>query len=141
MCKLIHAPSPVDTPSVNCAWLTCGKIMRNLAQCVRRHGKHCLVSVTVTGEKDLLCYKYENNLHLSSCFRTNIECTHSREVEQLRKRYTFEEKQLIKEFLEAKKNFNQKSETLLQELEEKSLPGKLDKTDSLSLSLSLLLMF
>ena len=47
-------------------------------------------------------------------------------MEQLRKRYTFEEKQLIKEFLEAKESFNQKSETLLQELEEKSLPSKLD---------------
>ena len=47
-------------------------------------------------------------------------------MEQLRKRYTFEEKQLIKEFLEAKKSFNQKSETFLQELEKRSLPGKLD---------------
>ena len=53
-------------------------------------------------------------------------------MEQLRKRYTFEEKQLIKEFLEAKESFNQKSETLLQELDEKNLPGKLDTTDSLS---------
>ena len=90
------------------------------------------MSITVTGEKDLLWYKFESNLHPSSHFRTNIECTHSREVEQLRKRYTFEEKQLIKEFLEAKESFNQKSETLLQELDEKNLPGKLDTTDSLS---------
>ena len=54
-------------------------------------------------------------------------------MEQLRKRYTFEEKQLIKEFLEAKESFNQKSETLLQEPEVKGLPRKLDATDSLSL--------
>ena len=77
-------------------------------------------------------------MHPSSHFRTNIECTHSREVEQLRKRYTFEEKQLIKEFLEAKESFNQKSETLLQELEERTLPSKLDISLSLSLSLSLI---
>ena len=69
---------------------------------------------------------------VSSHFRTNIECTHSREVEQLRKRYTLEEKQLIEKFLEAKESFNQKSETLLQEPEEEGLPGKLDMTDSFS---------
>ena len=82
-------------------------------------------------KKDLLCYQFESNLHHSSHFRTNIECTHGREVEQLRKRYTFEEKQLIEKFLEAKESFNQKSETLLQEPEE-GLPGKLDVIDSLS---------
>ena len=65
MCKLIRAPSPADTPSANCAWLTCGKLMRNLAQCVRRHGEHCLVSVIVIGEKDSLSeYKFKSNLHL-----------------------------------------------------------------------------
>ena len=77
-------------------------------------------------------------MHPSSHFRTNIECTHSHEVEQLRKQYTFEEKQIIKEFLEAKESFNQKSKTLLQELEEKSLPGKLNTQ---ILSLTFLLMF
>ena len=59
-------------------------------------------------------------------------------MEQLRKQYTFEEKQIIKEFLEAKESFNQKSKTLLQELEEKSLPGKLNTQ---ILSLTFLLMF
>ena len=121
MCKLIRAPSPADTPSANCAWLICGRITRNFAQCVRRHGKHCLLSITVTGKKDLLSLiEIWYNLHPSSHFRTNIECTHSSEVEQLRKRYTFEEKQLIKEFLKAKESFNQKSETLLQELDSSS---------------------
>ena len=139
MCKLIRALSPVDTPSVNCAWLICGIIMRNLAQCARRHGRHYLLSVTVTGERSLLCCRFESNLHLSSHFRTNIECAHSREVEQLRKRYTFEEKQLIEKFLEAKESFNQKSETLLQEPEEEDLPGKLDRYDRFSLSLMFLL--
>jgi hypothetical protein len=55
-------------------------------------------------------------------------------VEQFRKRYSFEEKQLIKKFLEAKETFNQQSETLVQESEERGLLGKLDTTDSPSLS-------
>jgi hypothetical protein len=136
MYKLIQAPSPVDTPSVNCAWLTCGRIMRNLAQCVRRHGNLSLLSVMITGENDLLCYQFESNLPPSSHFRTNIENTHSHEVERLRKQYSFEEKQLIQKFLEAKESFNQKSETLVQESEKRGLLGKSDLTNSLFLSLS-----
>ena len=55
-------------------------------------------------------------------------------MEQLRKQYTLEDKELIKKFLEAKKSFNLKSESLVQELEDKGQSGK---HDSLSLSLSL----
>ena len=73
----------------------------------------------------------------STYFRTNIESTHGHEVEQLRKQYTLEDKEFIKKFLEAKKNFNLKSEILVQDLEEKGPSGKLNKTVSLSLSLSL----
>ena len=62
-------------------------------------------------------------------------------MEQLRKQYSQEDKELIEKFIEERKSFNLKSESLAQELEDKGQPGKLSMTDflpsSLSLSLSL----
>jgi ribosomal 50S subunit-recycling heat shock protein len=52
-------------------------------------------------------------------------------VEQLRKEYSWEDKELIDKFLEAKRIFNLKSESLAQELEEKGqLPGKIGTINS-----------
>ena len=75
-------------------------------------------------------------------FRANIESTHGREVEQIRREYSQEDKELIEKYLEAKRTANLKSEGPAKELEETEvLPGKLGMTDpppfvSLSLSLS-----
>jgi hypothetical protein len=120
MCKLIHAPFPVDTHSVNCAWLECGHLRRTPAQCVRRCGKYFLLSVLITGEKSSL------NAVTNQCiasfylfYRRNIENAYGREVEQLRKEYSQEDKELIEKCLEAKRIFNLKLESLVQELEEK----------------------
>jgi hypothetical protein len=53
-------------------------------------------------------------------------------VERLRKEYSEEDKELIKKCLEAKRIFNLKSESLVQESEgKKQLPGKLGVTYSL----------
>ena len=57
--KLIPVLCPVDIHFVNCAWLVYGKIMRNLVQCVRSHGKYFLLSVMITGKEEttiILCY-------------------------------------------------------------------------------------
>ena len=62
------------------------------------------------------------------CFRAaNIESSHGHQVTQLRKQYTQQDKELIKEFLEAKMSFSLKSETPVQRFEEfrgKGLYGK-----------------
>ena len=48
------------------------------------------------------------------CFRANIESSYSRQVAQQRMQYTQEDREVIKEFLEAKKSFNLKSQSLIQ---------------------------
>ena len=58
-------------------------------------------------------------------YRRNIESTHGREVEQLRKEYNQEDKELIEKCVKAKKFCNLKSENLTQEIKEKRQPGKL----------------
>ena len=59
----------------------------------------------------------------TSHHRRNIESAHGREVERLRKEYSLEEKELIEEFLEARRT---SSESLVQQPEERNqLPGKL----------------
>jgi predicted transcriptional regulator len=64
-------------------------------------------------------------------YRRNIESAHGHEVERLRKEYSQEDKDLIEEYLEAKKVFNLKSEGLAQKLEEKKQqPGMLGTTYS-----------
>ena len=56
-------------------------------------------------------------------YRSNIESAHSPKVEQLRKEYSLEDKELIEE---AKRIFNLKSESPAQKVEEKGqLPGKI----------------
>ena len=101
--------------SVNCAWLVCGKETRSLAQYARRHGKDFLLLVITTGN---VCYAI--NLYIIATimhimllkFRANIESSYGHEVTQLRTQYTPEDKELIKEFLEAKKSFGVKSQSL-----------------------------
>jgi hypothetical protein len=64
-------------------------------------------------------------------YRRNIESAHGREVERLRKEYSQEDKELIEDYLEAKKVYNLKSEGLAQELQgKKKLPGMLGTTYS-----------
>ena len=67
------------------------------------------------------------HITLSGYVRTKIEGIHSHEVEQLRKRYSMEQKELITGSLEAK----ERSESLAQEPVEK---GQLGKLNSLFLS-------
>ena len=56
-------------------------------------------------------------------YRRNIESAHGREVEQLRKEYSLEDKELIEE---AKRIFNLKLKSPIQKVEEQGqLPGKI----------------
>ena len=78
----------------------------------------------IIGEKSLL---YVLSLTCITSFyllyRRNIESAHGREVEQLRKEYSLEDKELIDE---PKRIFNLKSESPAQEVEEKGqLPDKI----------------
>jgi hypothetical protein len=115
----------VDIPSVNCAWLVYGKAMKNFARCVRRHGKYFLPSVVITGEKEELSLNV-NCITFYQFYRRNIESAHGLEVERQKKKYSQEDKELIENFLEAKRIFNLKSESLVQEPKETGrLPGKL----------------
>ena len=76
-----------------------------------------------------------NHIHPSTIityFRANIESTYSHEVEQIRREYSQEDKELIEKYLEAKRTANLKSEGPAKELEETEvLPGKLGMTDLL----------
>ena len=66
-------------------------------------------------------------------YRRDIESAHCHEVEQLRKEYSHEDRELIKKFLEARRASESTlpSEDLVQELEEKpQLHGKLDIVNS-----------
>ena len=60
----------------------------------------------------------------STNFRRNIESAHGREVEQLRKEYSQEDKELIDMFVEARRTFKLNSESLATKLEH-LVPGKL----------------
>ena len=51
----------------------------------------------------LCCYHYE---HYCTFYRANIERLYGPQVEQLRKEYTQEDKELLEEYLEAKRSYN-----------------------------------
>ena len=50
-------------------------------------------------------------MHCDYYFRTNIETVYGQQVAQIRKQYTQEDKELIKEVLEAKASSSQKPDT------------------------------
>ena len=76
---------------------------------------------------------------LTYLIRANIERAYGHEVDQLKKLYTQEDRELIKKFMEAKASFSPNSENfgLTSELEVKDIFGKHNLFLSLSVSLFL----
>ena len=78
----------------------------------------------------LLCHSHDHEHVLG--FRANIESSYGHEVSQLRMQYTEQDKEVIEEFLKAKRSFSQKSET---NVEGEGTFGKYSPSLSPSLSL------
>ena len=114
VCKLIPAHFSADILFVNCAWLVCTKILTNSALCAKSHGVCFLQSAMTIGimMRDHHDYYYSGLLHnLLWIFRANIESSYGHQVNQLRMQYTQEDKEVIEEFLKAKRSCSPKSET------------------------------
>ena len=98
--------------------------MRNFAQYVSRFGENFLLSVTITGDERCYMPSIANCLlYYNIHFRTSIESSYSHEVDQLRKQYTQEDKELIKKFLEAR-NSSLKSKGIVQEMDSEDINCK-----------------
>ena len=113
-CKLIPALFSADTLSVSCAWLVCTKVLTNSVQCAKSHGVCFLQSAMTIGimMRDHHDYYYSGLLHnLLWILRANIESSYGHQVNQLRMQYTQEDKEVIEEFLKAKRSCSPKSET------------------------------
>ena len=75
--------------------------------------------------EELNCYAITKTIISSNLlYRSKIESAHGREIEQLRKEYSQEDKELIEKYLEGKRVFNLKFAEHLSEIDQ--LPRKLD---------------